>query len=363
MATTSAPASPQARLTIKEAFERLKQSVTPDDARRFQATTLQDVHDAAIVVEDKIAASGSLRNLRRIEPFLTGLGRYAKVIEVMCNGTDYLPWIWLASDYSSSLQKLLDSYAQICDTLPRFDRLSVAFKNNVHFQKVLAMFYADILEFHRQAYKFFTQRGTAVWRRLFDTSWTGFDRRFKGILDNLSRNAELVEKEATAADITEAKEWRDNQKLNIALFEKERLSSQALTPSICNLRKLLSDLIPSLQSPIIVLDGIDESPLEEQRTIIREIMSLFKGSSQNSGLKALFSSRDVPTLSKSLSKTASICLSDEHLSVNLAIEIFVDRKLNELRDNLDEVQFDESLASSMKRKIVERANGNDHGFI
>lgn len=231
MATTSAPASPQARLTIKEAFERLKQSVTPDDARRFQATTLQDVHDAAIVVEDKIAASGSLRNLRRIEPFLTGLGRYAKVIEVMCNGTDYLPWIWapiklmlqLASDYSSSLQKLLDSYAQICDTLPRFDRLSVAFKNNVHFQKVLAMFYADILEFHRQAYKFFTQR---VWRRLFDTSWTGFDRRFKGILDNLSRNAELVEKEATAADITEAKEWRDNQKLNICYGSSLRRSTQ-----------------------------------------------------------------------------------------------------------------------------------------
>lgn len=150
---------------------------------------------------------------------------------------------------------------------------------------------------------------------------------------------------------------------DLAAYICETFSRQALTPSICNLRKLLSDLIPSLQSPIIVLDGIDESPLEEQRTIIREIMSLFKGSSQNSGLKALFSSRDVPTLSKSLSKTASICLSDEHLSVNLAIEIFVDRKLNELRDNLDEVQFDESLASSMKRKIVERENGNDHGFI
>lgn len=102
MATTSAPASPQARLTIKEAFERLKQSVTPDDARRFQATTLQDVHDAAIVVEDKIAASGSLRNLRRIKPFLTGLGRYAKVIEVMCNGTDYLPWIWVCFAFRAS---------------------------------------------------------------------------------------------------------------------------------------------------------------------------------------------------------------------------------------------------------------------
>ncbi|GME27219.1 Zinc finger protein [Neofusicoccum parvum] len=94
MATTSAPASPQARLTIRLAFERLERSIAPDHARHFKSTTLQDVRDAAATVEDKLAASKSLRNMRRIEPFLMSLGRYAKVIEVLCNGTDYLPWIW-----------------------------------------------------------------------------------------------------------------------------------------------------------------------------------------------------------------------------------------------------------------------------
>lgn len=64
----------------------------------------------------------------------------------------------LSSDYLSSFEELIDTYAQIA-TFPRFDRLSTAFKNESRFQELLALFYADILEFHRRAYKFFRSRG------------------------------------------------------------------------------------------------------------------------------------------------------------------------------------------------------------
>jgi len=43
--------------------------------------------------------------------------------------------------------------------MPRFDRLSAAFKDNGDFQQILGLFYSDILEFHGRAYKFFRQRG------------------------------------------------------------------------------------------------------------------------------------------------------------------------------------------------------------
>jgi len=43
--------------------------------------------------------------------------------------------------------------------MPRFDRLSAAFKDDTEFQQVLGLFYADILEFHRRAYKFFRRHG------------------------------------------------------------------------------------------------------------------------------------------------------------------------------------------------------------
>lgn len=49
----------------------------------------------------------------------------------------------------------MHAYDEIAEALPRFDRLSEALKDRADFQDVLAVFYCDILEFHRRAYKFF----------------------------------------------------------------------------------------------------------------------------------------------------------------------------------------------------------------
>ena len=43
--------------------------------------------------------------------------------------------------------------------MPRFDRLSAAFKDDKEFPHVMSHFYEDILEFHRRAYMFFRRRG------------------------------------------------------------------------------------------------------------------------------------------------------------------------------------------------------------
>jgi hypothetical protein len=43
--------------------------------------------------------------------------------------------------------------------MPRFDRLQETFQDHPDFQKVLAMVYSDILEFHTRAYQFFRRRG------------------------------------------------------------------------------------------------------------------------------------------------------------------------------------------------------------
>jgi hypothetical protein len=78
-----------------QAFSKLKQSVSPTDAVGFQSTTLQEVWKAALDIQQRQREKSSLRNLRRIEPLLKSLERYSKVIEVLCNGTPYLPWIWV----------------------------------------------------------------------------------------------------------------------------------------------------------------------------------------------------------------------------------------------------------------------------
>lgn len=86
--------SVQARLTLRDAFERFAATVTPGDKREFTNTKLNDVRDEAIKIEQQLRARRTQRYMVRLDPFLRGVEHYSKVVEVLCNGTPYLSWIW-----------------------------------------------------------------------------------------------------------------------------------------------------------------------------------------------------------------------------------------------------------------------------
>jgi len=89
-------------LSFSIAFERLKDSVSKDDARSFASTTMEDVWTAAKAIERQLESRRSLRGFHRIQPFLSGLEQYSKVIEVLCNQTPYLAFIWVCKFLPSS---------------------------------------------------------------------------------------------------------------------------------------------------------------------------------------------------------------------------------------------------------------------
>lgn len=91
MAAFQSPAS-----LIESAFSRFQASVSTEDARNFHTTTLEDVRNAALEIEREQRQRGALRNMRRIEPLLKGLEIYAKPLDVLCNGTPFLPWVWVS---------------------------------------------------------------------------------------------------------------------------------------------------------------------------------------------------------------------------------------------------------------------------
>lgn len=86
--------SPAAQRTIRDAFHDLERTVAEKDRAEFAGTTLDNVVKAAHAIEDQLAARQLLRNMRRLTPLFTGLQYYAKSIEVVCNGTPYIAWIW-----------------------------------------------------------------------------------------------------------------------------------------------------------------------------------------------------------------------------------------------------------------------------
>ncbi|CAD6565730.1 MAG: hypothetical protein ASARMPREDX12_006744 [Alectoria sarmentosa] len=229
-------------VAFNTAFERLNEIVSKDDARSFNSTRMEDVWTTARDIERHLESRRSLRGFRRIQPFLAGIEQYSKVVEVICNGTPYMPYLWapiklllqIAQGHIAALEKLIDAYAMIGEAMPRFDRLSAAFKDDLEFQQVMGHFYEDILEFHRRAYMFFRRR---AWKIVFDSLWKTFHLRFQGILENLRKHRDLIDAEANAIDIAEAKAWRSTQLDHIRQWradraydidksERERLASQ-----------------------------------------------------------------------------------------------------------------------------------------
>lgn len=90
---------PRSSLQFKAAFEAFEKQITTQDARSFNNTKLEDVWAAARTIERQLAAQGLLRNMARIEPLLNRMKEYGKIVEVLCNGTPYLSWIWVSIDH------------------------------------------------------------------------------------------------------------------------------------------------------------------------------------------------------------------------------------------------------------------------
>jgi hypothetical protein len=82
--------------TIHKTFESLQRSISLEHRHTFESTELQDVWTAIQDIQTAQRKRRSAQNLRRIEPLLEALEKYAKVIEILCNGTQYLSFIWVS---------------------------------------------------------------------------------------------------------------------------------------------------------------------------------------------------------------------------------------------------------------------------
>ncbi|KAK1978317.1 hypothetical protein LZ30DRAFT_729264 [Colletotrichum cereale] len=252
--------------TVRDAFEELEKVISPKDSEAFQSTTLDDVKEAALKIEKQLSAKLLSRNMRRLDSLFKGLEAYHKPLEVLCNGTPYLPWIWapiklilqISADYLEAFEEILRAYARVGESLSRFDRFRVAFAQNTLFQQSLANFLSQLVAFHKEVYKFL-RKGS--WKRFFSTSWNRFRRRFDHIIKELDHQADLVDREASSHSITavesirqDLQQWRTTRLEKLA--EDEKQSTLRQFQSVMSWLK--ADSVISEQENII--DAITEEP-------------------------------------------------------------------------------------------------------
>ncbi|OCL10848.1 hypothetical protein AOQ84DRAFT_425849, partial [Glonium stellatum] len=122
----------------------------------------------------------------------------------------------VASAYSEAFDALLDAYEEIGDNIPLISQYQDLLEcaqavHNPYLQKALTMIYTDILEFHRNALRYFQQR---IWKQLFQATWKTFRTKFSGLVENMRRHQRLLESQASLVQSIQLRE------LNIAHFEQ-----------------------------------------------------------------------------------------------------------------------------------------------
>lgn len=111
-----------ARQTMQRAYDELERTIIPADAQEMRSvTTIEQVRQAALRTETMLAARQSLRNMRRLVPLLNGMEHYAHVVDILCNGTPFLAWIWapitlilrVASEYVEAFERIMKGYTKV----------------------------------------------------------------------------------------------------------------------------------------------------------------------------------------------------------------------------------------------------------
>ncbi|KAF5724312.1 NACHT domain-containing protein [Fusarium mundagurra] len=158
------------------------------------------------------------------------MDRLSKPIDVLCNGTPFLPYIWAplklilqtVQHHMGALDRLVSAYGRIGQALPRLTRLGETFCESDDFQQLLSYLYSDILDFHSRAYRLIQKPG---WKIFFSSGWGRFEHHFDGLLQNIIQSSELLDKEAVSLDISQTWEWR-RKSLEDARKWEERWDSE-----------------------------------------------------------------------------------------------------------------------------------------
>jgi hypothetical protein len=137
----------------------------------------------------------------------------------------------------------------------------------------------------------------------------------------------------------------------------DQFLAKGLSPSTSTLIQALRPVMASINFVRMVVDGLDEWNTESVRKTVDSLVPLLSSGGQETSQRLLFSSRDVPQISKTLSKAEIISLNEEKLAINEAMRLYVHDRIGEIG-----YQFQSHVSSrvleSIENELVKKADGN-----
>ncbi|KAF6803819.1 NACHT domain protein [Colletotrichum musicola] len=224
--------------TVQQAFESAKRdfksSLKQEELYRqiLETTSIEQVYDATDKLQNEQAKKGHLRNLSKIDVYLSRLREYASVVEVFVQvQPDILALIWgpiklllqWANVLKQSFVAIVDALEEIGVLLPEFTEVTRIFQDNARIQEILVLFFKDILDFYMVTLKFFSSSHLKL---VFEVLWPSRREKIKMVGELIKRHALLLRNEVQLSDIREAHGARRRQMEHFELTEKVSMEQE-----------------------------------------------------------------------------------------------------------------------------------------
>lgn len=140
--------------------------------------------------------------------------------------------------------------------------------------------------------------------------------------------------------------------IELASHVADKYASSRPTATLAQVRKVLPELIETMPTTRIIIDGLDECGIADQKSILNELLLLMKLSGDR--CKLLVSSRENACIQRLLGKKPTIFLSehDQRASIDIDIRLYVHEELITLRERFEPAVIDE-----VEQIVVNKATG------
>ncbi|KAK4164640.1 hypothetical protein QBC43DRAFT_45733 [Cladorrhinum sp. PSN259] len=136
------------------------------------------------------------------------------------------------------------------------------------------------------------------------------------------------------------------------LYDKYLAKAQTSSASV--LKGLLAEVLPNFEEIRLVVDGVDELPATEHKSVIKDLLELAKKA--NGSLKILISSQDLPSIRPWLGAKPTLPLSHERDFIMRDIQILVQSSMEDLDESFGG-GLPEQLRDELTSQILEKADG------
>lgn len=79
---------------FQECLKKFKARLSKREHDNFKLTTLEDLRQAVLQIQEKQAARSESMNLPRVLGFLEGFKQFGLVVEVFLNSSEFVAFIW-----------------------------------------------------------------------------------------------------------------------------------------------------------------------------------------------------------------------------------------------------------------------------